>query len=178
MTRKETAADRRAVLAAERDWETALAEGLMDFSTKAKAKKAWEARNPIERVARREIEKSAGRLETAAGNAATRIAKRAAPAVAAAAPAIASAAATGAGLLAAGAISYFVTRYSAEGARLGREAKVQLVNQLYRDARRKMAEQLGRAPTVAEIAPLKAEWLRRLGDAEANLPTTQRAGRE
>jgi hypothetical protein len=71
-----------------------------------------------------------------------------------------------------------VTRYSAEGARLGREAKVQLVNQLYRDARRKMAEQLGRAPTVAEIAPLKAEWLRRLGDAEANLPTTQRAGRE
>ncbi len=176
-TRRETAADRRAQLAMERD-PAEVAAGLMDFSTRAKAEKAWRERNPFESRARTELGKAGKRLETAAGNAAERVARRAAPAVAAAAPTIAAAAATGAGLIAAGAISYFLTRYSTEGARLGREAKVQLVNQLYRDAVSKMRTQLGRQPTAQEIRPLSEEWRRRLADAEANVPTMLRPGRE
>lgn len=174
---RETADDRRMHLILQDD-PAEIEAGWMEFSTKARAKKAYETRNPIESRARTELGKAGKRLETAAGDAAARVAKRAAPAVAAAAPTIAATAAAGAGLVAAGAVSYFLTRYSTEGARLGREAKVQLVNQLYRNAVAKMRAELGRQPTAAEIRPLSDQWRARLAEAEANVPTMQRAGRE
>ncbi len=153
----------------------------MDFSTRAKAVKAWEQRNPVEAQGRRQLERVGNRLENEAGNAAARVAQRAANWAAKNPEKVAAGAiAVGATVAAvtAGASAYFLTRLSTEGARLGREAKVQLVNQLYRDAVSKMRRELGRNPTVEEIKPLAAEWRRRLAEAEAGTPTMQRPGRE
>lgn len=158
--------------------EVTLFPSQLTYSTKKRAQEAYREAHPFESRAGKALDEAGKRLETAGGEAAARVAKRVVPAVAAAAPAIASAAATGAGLIAAGALSYFVTRYSAEGARLGREAKVQLVNQLYRDAVSKMRRELGRNPTAAEIKPLAAQWRLRLAEAEANQPVMLRPGRE
>lgn len=150
----------------------------MDWSTKAKAMKAWRAMHPIQSRAGRELERSSERVATSVAGAATRVAKKAVPAVVAAAPAIASAAASGAGLIAAGALSYFLTRAAAEGPRINRENKMEWVNNLYRHAVAKMRAELGRDPTAAEVRPLSDEWKRRRAEIEANVPVMLRPGRE
>lgn len=148
--------------------------------TKARAVRAFRQEAPLQaavsQAATRVMRRTEAAAEAAAGRVAANVAKRVLTPASVAAGAVLTGKAVA--VVAAAALGYFSTRLTAISYELGRDRKVQLANQAYRDARTKLMLDLGLTsprdiPRVA-LQPLTDAWRVAIANAESNQPLNPR----
>lgn len=143
-------------------------------------KKAQVTANPVNAVSAQVLRSVQKKIEAKVSSRVVRAVEvRSAAAVARAGSMLTAAAQAGsvsgaAAVVAAAAVGYFIgAAMRPETVRLSRELRQEAIDRAYRTARKQMTDQLGRAATLEEIAPLTAAWKKASAENVAGVSTSR-----